>query len=204
MLKQPTSVPTPKILLNIYCPGQWVLKVNVLETATSNDIKKFIKNKDVELLYNGLKLTRQYNFKFYGLRNEDVLVVVPKNTDIKAIPSSWENISQDEDVFRERISSVINPRISEEAGRIRDLQLFKIENKPNVFRKLLAFYQQEPAPKPEKPTKTFVPNQADKPSSEPLPCFWSSAPTTFKQPEKIPPVPFSTLKDEEISLTDNN
>lgn len=195
---------TTKILINIYYPGQWVLKVNVLETATSNDIKRFIKNSNVELLYNGMQLNRQHTFKFYGMKNEDVLVVIPKQTDLKAIPYSWETISQDEEVFRERISSVIDPKISEEAGRIRDLQLFKIENKPSVFRKLLQFYNEDVAPKSEPRFKTIVPNKMKKPSSEPLPNFWGSSTTSFKKTKDVPPVPLSPLKDDEITVPDNN
>ena len=196
---------TPKILLNIYCPGQWVIKVNVLETATSYDIQKFIKNHDVELLYNGMQLTKKHDFKYYGLKKEDVIIVVPKSTNLKTIPSSWENISQDEDIFRERISSVINPKISEEAGRIRDLQLFKVENKPNVFRKLLALYNQEPAQRPVKTTKSIIPEKAEVPSTQPLPCFWNSQPATYKRREQIPSFPLSsTIKDDQISVSDNN
>ncbi|EAY09900.1 hypothetical protein TVAG_374070 [Trichomonas vaginalis G3] len=84
--------PINKILINIYYPGKWVLKVNVLETATSHDVKKFIKDHHVELLYNGELLHRSHNFKFYGLKQEDVLVIVPKTQDINTIPQPLENI----------------------------------------------------------------------------------------------------------------
>lgn len=197
--------PINKILINIYYPGKWVLKVNVLETATSHDVKKFIKDHHVELLYNGELLHRSHNFKFYGLKQEDVLVIVPKTQDINTIPQTLENIGKDEDNFRERISSVIDPNISEEAGRIRDIQLYKLENKPSFFCRLLNSYQEENEVPEPKPSQTFIPirTRYSKPSSAPLPAFWSDISPTRHNLVSFPSEPFTHLKTPEAEVTED-
>lgn len=200
-----TETAQSKILLNIYYPGKWVLKVNVLETATSHDVKKFIKDTQIELLYNGEILHRTHDFKFYGLKHEDVLVIVPKNKDLRTISQNLQNIGKDEDIFRENISSVIDPQISDEANRIRDIQLSKLESKPSFFRKLLSSYQEDSTPAPHKSHQTYVVarNRFSKPNSTPLPSFWSENPSPRKHSMLLTSDPFTQIKSEEAQIADD-
>lgn len=199
------ATPTNKILINIYYPGKWVLKVNVLETATSHDVKKFIKDSQVELLYNGEILNRSHDFKFYGLKQEDVLVIIPKCNKLIGICQNLQNLGKDEDSFRESISTVIDPKISEEAGRIRDIQLCKLESKPTYFRKFLSAYQDDSMPAPQKSIQTFIPirTKFSQPCTAPLPPFWSENSVPKPQIKQFTTEPLTQLKSEEAQVADD-
>ena len=190
-----------KILVNVYYPGKWILRVNVLLSANCYDINKFINNFDVKMVFNGTVLQKRHSFRFYGLKNEDILLVVPKD-EIGTMKSVCENIIlEDDEAFKEKISHALNPKMSDETGRIRDLQLAKIENKPGIYRRLVSLFESEQnTPQNTVKTPSFIPKKAEKPSTQPLPCFWTEEKTPIAQrTTDETPLPIPQLKEDECS-----
>ena len=132
-----------KILVNVYYPGKWILRVHVLATANCLDINKFINNYSVNLLHNGVVLEKRHSFKFYGLKNEDVLIVVSKDDRNPLKPIFEPMLLEDDEAFRSKIAYALNPKMANETGRIRDLQLTKIESKPAIYRRLVSLFESE-------------------------------------------------------------
>ena len=199
-----------KILVLIYYPSKWVLKANVLSSATTKDIKQLIPNKDVAFLHNGIYLSDTHSFNFYGVKERDVIVVIP-NTQSRPISDKWANLMCDKDLFRERVSSVIDPKTSREAAKLRDFQMLRMERKPKVYRKLCASFPSNAentqlrissSPSITEDLKTIVPETAlNGPSKDPLPIFWSRSETIIAEPpqEIVPASIITQEKTEEVT-----
>ena len=153
------------------------------------------------MVFNGTVLDKKHSFRFYGLKNEDILLVVPKD-EIGTMKSVCENILlEDDEAFKEKISHALNPKMSDETGRIRDLQLSKIENKPAIYRRLVSLFESEQNTQAKiVQPPSLVPQQAEKPSTEPLPCFWTEAESPITQTATDEtPLPIPQLKEDECS-----
>ena len=167
------------------------MKANVLPSATIKDIKPLINEKDVEFLHNGMFLSDNYNFQFYGIKEREVIVVIPANRNLPA-GEKWANLTKDVELFREKVSSVIDPRTSREAAKLRDFQMLRLERKPRYFRKLCASYAANPRQPWSQPatsqniqrkeTVIVKPGDFSAPSTAPLPTFWASSEPIIPEP----------------------
>ena len=176
------STPCSKIFVFIYFPGKWVLKANVLSTATTKDIKQLISNEDVIFIHNGIEMIDSLPFSFYDVKERDVLVVCSKSKTV--INEKWTTLAKDTDLFKERVGSIIDPKTSREVARLKDFQMIKMEKKPRAYRRLCAQFIEEEANKrilraEQKPKHVTVVPEIDTtnsmPSSQPLPIFWTTS-----------------------------
>ena len=177
-----SSIPRSKIFVLIYFPGKWVLKANVLSTATIKDIKKLIANDDVVFIHNGVEMNDSLPFSFYEVKDRDLLIVCSKMK--RFVHEKWTNLTKDTDLFNERVSSIIDPRTSREAARLKDFQFLRMERKPRAYRRICLQFIEEEANKrilqSEKKRKHItvipeIPSSISQPSSNPLPIFWNSS-----------------------------
>ena len=200
-----------KVFILIYYPGKWVLKANVLVTATIKDIKPLIPEKDVDFIHNGMYLSADYDFQFYGVKERDVIVVIPSNRNLSA-GDKWANLTKDIELFREKVSSVIDPRTSREAAKLRDFQMLRLERKPRYFRKLCSSYANNPynmrtshsSSRYGLSLKQMVvvePAAASAPSTEPLPTFWAKPEPTIPEPPQdiVPASLLSQVKSDDVT-----
>lgn len=193
-----------KYIVHLFCPGQWVIKVKVLETATSKDIHKFLKDKSVRFLYNGILLDKHHTFKFYGIKNSDIIVVVPSEIDLCTLPQNYREFANNEDIFKDRVLAIVDSNMSNELIRLRDLQLNKFETRPNAYRKLITAYEEQNIQEetPILPQPINLPLPSLKPSTAPLPAFWTQTSSVKPQPNPYNPFVLNPMKTEQIPVRD--
>jgi len=197
------STDPPKVLVNIYFPGKRILKANVVETATVSDLKPIIPFKGATLIHNGIVLTDSISFKYYGIKEKDVIVVVNSNKDSNSI-NKWKSITSDKEVFNEKIAGIIDPQTARETARIRDFQLMRMERKPRIFRKLCASIPTMVESKPFSGASltVFSYQRPGGPSSDPLPIIRSE-----KEPdttEMLNPIPSPSLLSQEKQVVEGS
>lgn len=191
-----------KFRIIVIYPGKRISRIYVKEDSTPIVINNYFKDFDVNLLFNGAPLDGKLSFKFYGIKNDDIIVVIPKNANKKMLSGYWMSLSHDDASFREDVSNLINPKISQEAGKINELRLLKLESKPKAYRKFLREIHDDTL-MPLHPMKTVVPDKSSTPSIEPLPCFWNTSSANAKR-AKIPVVPIVKIKNKEIEIQNND
>ena len=182
---------------------------------TIKDIKPSIPEKNVLFVYNGVFLTEQVNFQYYGVKERDVIVVIPENRNLP-VGDKWANLTKDPELFREKVTSMIDPRTSREAAKLRDFQMLRLERKPRYFRKLCNCYANSPYSVKTASAHSsrslaiarmpiIAPQKATEPSTAPLPIFWAkSEPTIPEPPQDIVTVPILTqVKSEDVSVRDD-
>ena len=120
-------------------------------------------------------------FNFYGIRDGDSIIALPKYqfNDLKC--SQWMCLSRDCDSFNEYMKWMVDPRTSDEAARIRDLHIMKMEKRPRAYIKMrYPMFEENDSKtdtnaifqKIEKTNLDLSQNKSDAPSEEPLPVLW--------------------------------
>ncbi|EAY06505.1 hypothetical protein TVAG_257440 [Trichomonas vaginalis G3] len=187
----------PKFCIMVYNPGRWILKANVLSTATVNDILQLIPDRIVKFVHNGIELTDSFSLSMYGVKEGDVIFVLPETKNGASYTEKWASLTKDRDLFHDRVCSLIDPETAMEAARIRDLQMLRMERKPKVFRKISSVYKSD-APTKQKskaPVNAVEPPKLNKPSAAPLPTFWATSLPVYTKPSETIPSP-SLLSQE--------
>lgn len=204
LMESNTPLSCQKYIVHLFCPGQWIIKVKVLETATSKDIHKFLKDKSVRFLYNGILLDKHHTFKFYGIKNSDIIVVIPSEIDIYTLPQNYREFANNEDLFKDRVLAIVDSNMSNELIRLRDLQLNKFKTRPNAYRKLISAYEEQNIQEemPLVPQNVNIPFSSKKPTAAPLPAFWATGSTIKPQPNSYNPFLPNPVKSEQIPIRD--
>ena len=163
------SVKTETVLIFVYFPGQWILKASVLESASTKDLEQFMPEKEISFIYNGIILNSNLPFSFYGVKTHDIIICVRT----KEINAQWLSLTNRE-LINQRVSEVVDPRVSYEMAKLRDYQMLRIDRKPKLFRKMCMQLNDEiETTAPSIPLE--IPSRSLKPSVSPLPSFWSSS-----------------------------
>lgn len=186
----------PKFCIMVFNPGRWILKANVLSTATITDILQLIPDRFVRFIHNGTELSSTFSLSMYGVKEGDVIFVLPESKS-GSYTEKWTNLTKDRDLFHDRVCSLIDPETAMEAARIRDLQMLRMERKPKVFRKISSVYKVD-APTKQKSKIPAIPNFPKKnetPSIEPLPAFWTKSDTVYAKHTETMPSPSLLSQD---------
>ena len=167
----------------VYFPGQWILKASVLKSASTKDLAQFMPEKDITFIHNGVILNSTLPFGFYEIKPSDIIICV-RNRDLN---TQWLSLTNRE-LVHERVSEVMDPQVSYELAKLRDLQMLRIERKPKLYRKMCIQLNEETETKTPSFT-LLIPPKPKKPSDSPLPLIWSTA-QSFNSSELMnPPVP---------------
>jgi hypothetical protein len=155
----------PVRLISARLSGQ----IGALQTLWPSAPKRFI--------FNGLELLNGMTFDFYGIQDGDSIVALPLDHGESIYgTSSWLNATRDAEAFNEALKWMLDPVTSNEAARLRDLHLMRLERRPKglikMYSPLLAREQSERSPA----IAARIPcAPALAPSTEPLPELWAAA-----------------------------
>ncbi|OHT11804.1 hypothetical protein TRFO_18585 [Tritrichomonas foetus] len=167
-----------KISLLVYFPGHCIAKVSVSPRATIGDLRKSTKIQltSVNFVANGQILNENLTFWYYQIHAGDIIVAAPNTTD-KSDISKWLSHTREAESFTDRISSIIDPRTSREAARLRDFQMSRMERKPRCFRKLSTSIKNQNQCVTASPGLNLVipDRNLEEPSCDPLPVFWANS-----------------------------
>lgn len=167
-----------KIFVLVYYPGKWVLKANVLPTATAKDLRMLIPESNVSFIHNGRCLLNSIPFSMYNIKERDIIIVCKNERQI--VKEKWYSITKDNETFKNRVGSVIDPKTAREAARLKDFQMLRLEKRTKVFMKLCAQYTnkfdtacdtQQELNRAKNSPKTIIPEKSSL-NSDPLPIFW--------------------------------
>ena len=198
-----------KIFVLVYYPGKWVLKANVLPTATAKDLRMLIPESHISFIHNGRCLSNSIPFSFYDIKERDIIIVCKKEKQI--VKEKWYSITKDNETFKNRVGSVIDPKTAREAARLRDFQMLRLEKKPKAFMKLCAQYTNRLDTasdamhenyRAKNSPKTIIPEKTSL-NSDPLPIFWGHPKHEVRQ-KSLCDIPatspiISQVKQDEIS-----
>jgi hypothetical protein len=176
--------------LTIYVcvPNLCIKQVRVCKTMHVRSLNKLFPNTKKVFLFDCLFMNEEMTIGYYGIKNNDSIIALPKNT--KVNPKTYQS-RPCADLFDEKIQITFNSNTKSEAIRLRDLQLMKLEVKSRAFNKYVKnvrekeIFEIEPEPVYTE-TKYFKP---ETPASKPLPCFWSKTVPKSMENQPIPANP---------------
>ncbi|OHT07870.1 hypothetical protein TRFO_23727 [Tritrichomonas foetus] len=141
-------------------------QISALQSLWPENPKRFI--------YNGNQLLEGMTFHFYGIRDGDSIIALPKDTISDLHCSQWLCLSRDSDNFNEYMKWMLDPRTSGEAARLRDLHLWKIEKRPRIYMKMKGPFYSSDSNENEKSKNSlnvdFLP--LNEPAEQALPILW--------------------------------
>lgn len=184
-----------QISLILYYPGKWVITVHMNPSSTIGSLKSLVKENDVLFIHDGEYLIESFPASFYNIKDGETLVIV-SSKEYDPSQNKWHQITRDKESFNEKINSVLNPVTSDQAARIRDLQMLRIEKKSKMFYKLINSTLKE---NDTMYTNTKIPMNLQIPtkpltvSKDPLPLFWNTKPQTKCVSSKCQPLPSSYI-----------
>lgn len=125
-------------------------------------------------IFNGVELVENMTFQFYEIGDGDSIIALPaEQGDSVFSTQQWLSLTRDSDNFNNSMRWMLDPRTSNEASRLRDLHLMKMERKRKVFMRMCApFVNEGTAASSVGSTNTSY-DAASEPSTEALPVFWA-------------------------------
>jgi hypothetical protein len=133
-------------------------------------LKDFLPSPDFQLIYGGATLDGEMPLSSYAVNDGDCILAIVKET---ASFPVWTRLTEDREAFRERMQTIINPTLSSEYARLKDLRMGRAAQRPK-FLTALADYQRSLEKRPEEKDNTAIPDRINSPSSDPLPALWLS------------------------------
>lgn len=135
-------------------------------------------------IFNGQILDINKSFCYYNIQNENKMVLISSNM-MKSSPNciqKWISITSRKDYFEERINLNIKNDFRKEIARVKDIKIFKMENRKKHFGQFaisqfkkyskLSFLANEKNDNLENAKINFDYNPLDCPSNDPLPIIW--------------------------------
>ena len=99
------------------------------------DLKRFLPNPDCDLVYAGSMLMETMPLAFYSVNDGDFMVALSRSHESSTI---WVQMTQDNEAFSERMRTIMDPKLSSEYARIKDLKIMRCAERPSVLAKLEA------------------------------------------------------------------
>ena len=135
------------------------------------DLKRFLPNPDCDLVYAGATLIETMPLAFYSVNDGDYMVALSKSNESSSI---WVHMTEDNEAFSERMRSLVDPQLSSEYARIKDLKMMRIAERPSVLAKLGALYStSERQAGPSKRVPTVIGEPSEGPNNSALPVPWN-------------------------------
>jgi hypothetical protein len=115
--------------------------VSVLPSAQIRELYRLIGSNSLTMLWNGRLLLDSNTFESYSMHSKDSIVALssePSSYDTRR----WLAVTKEWELLNDRISCIVNPSVSREAGRLRDLQLMRLDTRPRSVRKFMSLTAQ--------------------------------------------------------------
>lgn len=165
-----------RVRVRVCVPGSIIRELRVNPSMRVGDLKRYLPSPDCELLFSGVMLSDGSSLNSYDIREDDFLISIPKASDNQILNQqslTWARVTHDNDAFTERMKCILNPNVSSELARIKDLRMMRLSERPGMINKLHQIYtvQQEKQCGPP----TIVPpptGDIEAPSISPLPILW--------------------------------
>jgi hypothetical protein len=166
-----------RVELKVCLPHQPVRLISARLTGPVGALQTLWPEAPKRFIFNGLELLHGMTFDFYGIRDGDSIVALPLGHGESIYgTSSWLNATRDIEAFNEALKWMFDPATSDEAARLRDLHLMRLERRPKglvkMYSSLLAREESNRSP-PIALRISYAPALA--PSTEPLPELWAVA-----------------------------
>ena len=146
-------------------------KIFIQRDQKIKSIKNIIKRDCFVVIYSGTILNNEKKFSFYGIQDNDALMVFLQNSEIQT--EYWLKVTQNHDIFVKNMKLAMNPKIKTEFHRIRDIKIFKNEGRKKglLMESKRYFYQQNCSSNQSQANnvETIIYDPIDGPSTDPLP-----------------------------------
>ena len=134
-MNRETSKKTIELIL--YTPKRPIQIVNVKLGSKIEVLNPMYGNTEHIFIYNGIELSTLRTFGSYGLSNQDLIIIIPKQAKQIDYIQRWLNYTSESDEFAHKIRNMINPKTALEAARVNDIYISKLERKPKIFSEIL-------------------------------------------------------------------
>ena len=162
-----------RVLIKVYFPYRFVWKINVNLAMPVGRLRSLMHLGTDQLVFSGQILPDIGTLSGYGVKEGDTLVVV-SNVPHDREMERWLVITNDADAFHDRMQFIVNEQTAQEAARIHDVLMAKIERKPKMFRRICSQLDtRRPKPSPQTSQATVMYDKPDQPSCLPLPVQWA-------------------------------
>jgi hypothetical protein len=113
--------------------------MKVILSIKIGNLKKYLPDPTCELIFNGMMLRESELLAFYSVSDGDFLVALSKGSDSA---NMWMHMTEDKEAFSEMMRSMIDPKVSREFARLKDLRLLKFSERSGPHR-LGAFFTRQ-------------------------------------------------------------
>lgn len=130
-----------RIELMICTPHQPVRIVSAKLSGRINALQILFPDSPKTFIYNGMQLIESETFSSYGISDGESIIALPKHDDKNF--ESWKKLTSERAEFNDLVRSMTSPSTTNEAARLRDLRLIKMESKSHLYLKLKRAFEQE-------------------------------------------------------------
>lgn len=170
----PTATSERRAELMICSPHQPVRVISARLSGLVNALQILWPENPKKFIYNGMQLLESKTFSYYGISDGDSIIALPKedfDNEFKA--TQWLNLTRDNESFNESMKWMLHPHTANEAARLRDIHLIKMEDKPKVYMKMKMPFENGKENNCSICTNPLIiVDSPESPSEEALPILW--------------------------------
>jgi hypothetical protein len=154
-----------RVELKVYFPQQPLRLISARRSSQIRSLHCLWPSSPKRYIFNGFELLEEKTFESYDIRNGDLIIAFPRES-----PGifQWIALTRDHELFNESLKWVLDPETADEAARLRDLQLWKLEHRPRNFVRLYAPFEE----KPHATQVTVIGKPPTEPCCERMPVKW--------------------------------
>jgi len=192
-------MPPDRVSLVVYFPSRAVVRLSVNLAACVGGLRRVMGLDSCQFVLHGQLLSDALTFRFYNVKENDAIVVVPEQARGHEV-DKWVLLTSDVDAFREKIQFIANENTAREAAKIRDEFMTKMERKPRSFRRLCNAAASAGRPFVYKPIALNAEyDRPAAPATQALPVCWALDETAEESVRVAPSVAVMTRKQEEAN-----
>jgi hypothetical protein len=126
-------------------------------------------------VFKGLELVETNTFDDYGVREGDSIIALSQeeSSSFDSV-NLWLSLTRDDEAFNECMKWMLNQDTAEEASRLRDVHMMRMEGMPRVFNKLCTRFLDPENERVRMPPTCLSYKSAKSPSEEALPVLWDA------------------------------
>jgi hypothetical protein len=157
--------------LNLVIPGQGIHIATVHPTSLVGDLLLLFQNPEVSLVWNGEILNPTASIESYQIPSRACLAAIPKHGDSVA-RCQWLSLTRDSESFSDSVRCIVNPDVTPEYHRLRDLWNRRLDLQPRRFARLCRQFGQGREPDRIPGPATIIGDSTPEPCVDPLPALW--------------------------------
>jgi hypothetical protein len=161
----------PSIRVVVCVPSMSLRRqLRVSPSITISDLKRCLPDPGFELIFGGSTLAERMPLAFYSVSDGDCILAVCK--DVTSL-DVWVRATEDHQAFTDRMRTAVDPKLSQELARLRDLRVTRLSARPGILSAMAALHNSIGKRPEVKPVETTVKEDCQRePNSQPLPVWW--------------------------------